>query len=80
MERSSDIHVGNYVLLSMKHLQIKDKPGKLHPIFIGPFQVSQEIGRNTMKLDLQASMSVHPVFTVSLLKNYYVDQLLPKAV
>ena len=40
----------------------------------------QEIRRNAAKLDLPASMSVHPVFNVSLLRKYYVDRLLPKAV
>ena len=33
-----------------------------------------------MKLDLQASISVPPVFTISLLKKYYGDRLLPKVV
>ena len=59
----------------MKHLQLKDKPGKLRPIFDGPFQVLQEIGRNETKLDLLVSLSMHPVFDVSLLKKYYGDML-----
>ena len=80
MRRSSDIHIGDQVLLSMKHLQLKDKPGKLCPIFIGPFWVMQEIKRNAMKLDLPASISVHPVFNVSFFKKYYKDRLLPNVV
>ena len=80
MRRSLDIHIGDKVLLSTKHLQLKDKPGKLHPIFVGPFRVIQEIRRNAAKLDLPASMSIHPVFNVSLLRKYYGDRLLPKVV
>ena len=68
------------MLLSTKHLQLKDKPGKLSAIFEGPFLVTQEIQRNTMKLDSPASMSVYPTFNVSLLKKYFKDRLLPKAV
>ena len=80
VKRSSGIHIGNQVLLSMKHLQLKDEPGKLLPISIGPFRVIQEIRRNVLKLDLPASMSVHPVFNVSLLKKYHSNSFLPKVV
>ena len=75
-----DIHISNKVPISTKHLQLKDKPGKLRPIFLGPFQVIEEIGRNAVKLDLPVSMSIHPVFNVLLLRKYYGDRLLPKAV
>ena len=68
------------MLLCIKHLQLKDKLGKLYPVFVGPFQVTQDIGRNNMKLDLPASMSVYQIFNISLLKKYYRDRLLPKAV
>ena len=65
--------MGDLVLLSTKHLQLKDKPGKLCPIFVGPFRVFQEIGRNAIKLDLLASMAINPEFNISLLKKYYGD-------
>ena len=42
--------------------------------------MTQEIRRNTEKLDLLASISVHPVFNVSLLRKHCRDRLLPKAV
>ena len=75
-----DIHVSEKVLLSTNYLELKDKPGKLRPIFEGPFQVIKEIVRNAAKLELPASMSVHPVFNISLLRKYYEDRLLPKVV
>ena len=37
---------------------------------MGPFKVLQLIGANAAKLELPESMSVHPVFNVSLLKVY----------
>ena len=40
----------------------------------------QEIRRNAVKLDLPVSMSIHPVFNGLLLRKYYRDRLLPKAV
>ena len=80
MRRTPDVHVGDYVLLSTKRMQLKDKPGKLYPIFVGPFQITQEIRSNTMKLDLPAFISVHPVFNVCLLKKYCTELLLPKAI
>ena len=64
----------------MKYLRLKDKPGKLQPIFVGHFQVIQEIKRNAMKLDLPASISIHPVFNITLLKKYYRDILLPNSI
>ena len=80
MRRSLDIHISDQVLLYTKHLHLKDKPGKIGPILGGPFQIIQEIRRNAIKLDLLAFISVYPVFNVSLLKKYYRDRLLPKAV
>ena len=80
MTRFLEIHVGDYVLLSMKHLQLKDKPWNLHPFFVGPFKVTHEIGKNAMKLDLPAFMFIHKVFSISLLKEYKKDYFLPKVV
>ena len=64
----------------MKYMQLKDKSAKLRPVFVGTFCVVQEIRRNAIKLDLPASISIDPVFNVSLLKKHYGDKLIPKAV
>ena len=73
MKKSSDIYIGDLVLLSTQYLKLKDKPGRLHPVSVGPFQVIQEIRKNAMKLGLPAPISVHPVFNISLLKKCYRD-------
>ena len=38
------------------------------------------IGRNAAKLELPPAMTVHPVFNVSLLKQYKGTRLLPSAI
>ena len=48
--------------------------------FCRNFLSYQQIGKNAVKLDLLASISIHPVFIVSLLKKYYGDRLLHNAV
>ena len=68
MQRKSDMSPGDNVLLSTKHLKLKDKPGKLRPQYIGPFKVLQIVGCNTAKLELPAGMKVHLVFNVALQK------------
>jgi hypothetical protein len=44
--------------------------GKLQPRYMGPFTVSKRIGEAAYKLVLPDEMRVHPVFHVSLLKQY----------
>ena len=39
VRRKSDISPGDDVLLSTKHLKLKDKPGKLRPQYVGPLKV-----------------------------------------
>ena len=68
MKKSSDIYIGDLVLLSTQYLKLKDKPGRLHPVSVGPFQVIQDFKKNAIKPDLPAPISIHPVFNISLLK------------
>ena len=61
----------------MKHLKLKDKPGKLQPQYVGPYKILQMVGHNVAKLELPPGMEVHPVFNVALLKKYHSQRLLP---
>ena len=79
MQRKTDIGPEDNILLSTKHLKLKDKPGKLCPQYVGPFKVLQMVGCNAAKLELPPGMKVHPVFNVALLKRYHRPAPLTKS-
>jgi transposase InsO family protein len=62
--------LGQSVLLSTEHLQLKDKDRtkKLMGKFIGPFRVKRIVSPVAYELDLPLNMHIHPVFHVSKLK------------
>ena len=63
--------MGDLVLLSAENLKVKGVSNKkLAAKFIGPFEVIKRIGKVAYKLDLPESLQIHPVFHVSLLKQY----------
>ena len=59
---------GDLVLLSTRHLRMRDVPAKLQRRFVGPFHIDSHIIRVAYKLELPAHWQVHPVFHSSLLK------------
>ena len=59
---------GNLVLLSTRHLRMRDVPAKLQRCFVGPFRIESQISRVAYKLTLLAQWQIHPVFHSSLLK------------
>jgi glycosylphosphatidylinositol phospholipase D len=70
--------VGSEVLLSTKHINVKIKgTPKLLPRWVGPFKVTQRINPVAYKLDLPASLKIHPVFHASLLKAYVPGRVSP---
>jgi hypothetical protein len=51
------------------------KDNKLSPKYYGPYKVLQNIGTMAYKLELPASIRVHPFFHVSLLKKVTCDKI-----
>ena len=69
--RAVEYKVGQYVKLSTKNLAQRAKgTPKLHPEFIGPFQVTARVGAQAYKLLLPEEMRIHNVFHVSLLQSW----------
>jgi hypothetical protein len=71
-----DVHfkIGDYVLLSTKNLnlasQVNRPSRKLQEKFIGPYEIIEQVSPMAYKLDLPGTIRIHPVFHVSLLKEY----------
>ena len=66
--RPIQFSIGQYVKLSTVNLANRAKgTPKLHPKFIGPFQVTERIGSQAYRLLLPEEMRIHNVFHASLL-------------
>ena len=58
------------MLLSTCNLKMKGTPGKLQKRFVGPFRVTETIGEQAYRLALPEEWRIHPVFHVSLLRDW----------
>jgi len=70
--RDVTFNVGDRVLLSTEHLQLKGagRTPKLTYKYLGPFRVRRVVGANAYELDLPSTLGIHPVLNVSRLKPY----------
>jgi hypothetical protein len=68
--------VGDHVFLKVKANRSSLKLGncsKLASCYCGPFEILERIGRVDYMISLHASMFVHNIFHVSLIKKYIPD-------
>jgi hypothetical protein len=71
-----DFKVGYHVFLKVKAIRSSLKLGncfKLAAKYCGPFEIQERIGSIDYIIALHASMTIHNVLHVSLLKKYILD-------
>ena len=68
--RDMQFAVGDSVLLRTQNLRFKDIPHKLQQKFYSPYKVLEKIRAQAHRLKLLDTWRVHPVFHVSLLKQW----------
>ncbi|MBW0506059.1 hypothetical protein O181_045774 [Austropuccinia psidii MF-1] len=67
-----DFKEGDQVLVSTLNFNNLKGPEKMRDTFVGPFTMTNLIGKNAMKVKLtKESSRKHPVFSVSLVKPYF---------
>jgi len=72
---------GDLVLLSSAHVNLASQQRrptrKLQNRFLGPYPIIKVLSPVTYKLDLPSTMRIHPVFHVSLLRQYHDPSIVP---
>ena len=74
-QHSVDYQVGDRVWLEGKDIQTDRPSKKLDDKRYGPFMITEVIGPNAYKLDLPASMKIHPVFNTVKLRPFIPDPI-----
>ena len=77
--RQVSFKVGQKVWLNVKNFTLPQGPmPKFMAKFAGPFPVVKQVFDDAYKLALPPEIKVHPVFHVSLLKEYFEDSVRPE--
>ena len=69
------LEIGDYVWLLRKNIKTTQPSTKLDFKCLGKFRIIKKVSSHAYKLDLPASMKVHPVFHISLLEPAATDPL-----
>jgi hypothetical protein len=66
--REATLEEGQRVWLSTAHLPLREGTRKLAEKFVGPYRIAARVTREAWRLELPASLRLHPVFHSSQLK------------
>jgi len=69
--KPKQLNVGERVILSTINLKLLNQPSKkFRTCYISPYKIIENISSQAFKLELPSNMKLHPVFHVSLLKDF----------
>jgi len=69
---------GDRVWLKRKNIRTRRPSNKLDHKQIGPYTILEKVGSRAYKLDLPASVKLHPVFHISLLEPTAITEPIPE--